>query len=249
INYISLIGASHSIGPADAPPPPPLNLVGDFGGGGVYLALGVVAALLEAKTSGKGQVIDAAMVDGAASLMTAVYGMYAAGIMTDNRGGNVLDGGAHFYKTYETADGKYISVASIESKFYDELLALTGFEDPDHAAHRDKSQWAENAEKLATLFKGKTRDEWCAILEGSDVCFAPVLSMGEAHQHPHNQARDTFVEVDGVIHPAPAPRFSRTPSSIQKGASAAGADTKEVLSDWGFSADQIKQWASAGVVR
>ncbi|MGR8946466.1 MAG: CaiB/BaiF CoA transferase family protein [Gammaproteobacteria bacterium] len=248
INYISLIGAAHSIGPANAPPPPPLNLVGDFGGGGVYLALGVVAALLEAKSSGKGQVVDAAMVDGAASLMTAVYGMRAAGIVSDQRGSNILDGGAHFYNTYETADGKYISIASIESKFYQQLLELTGFSDPDHSAHKDKSSWAENAEKMTALVKTKTRDEWCEILEGTDVCFAPVLSMAEAPEHPHNTARSTFVKENGVTQPAPAPRFSRTPSQIQKPPSAHGADTEAVLSDWGFDDDQITAWKEQGIV-
>ncbi len=239
INYISLVGAAHAIGPGDRPPPPPLNLVGDFGGGGAYLAIGVLAALLEAQKSGLGQVVDAAMVDGVASLMTAVYGMYAAGIVTNDRGTNILDGGAHFYDTYETADGRYISIASIESKFYDELLRLTGFEDADHKGHRDKAAWPAMGEKMAALIKTKTRDEWCGILEGSDVCFAPVLDLEEAPRHPANVARNAFVEVDGVVHPAPAPRFSRTPSKIQKGASAHGADTEAVLADWGFDASAI----------
>ncbi|MEM7253537.1 MAG: CaiB/BaiF CoA-transferase family protein [Pseudomonadota bacterium] len=248
INYISLIGAAYAIGRPDTPPAPPLNLVGDFGGGGVYLALGVVAALLEAQKSGKGQVVDAAMVDGAASLMTAVYGMYAAGVMTDNRGQNILDGGAHFYDTYETSDGNFISIASIESKFYDELLSLTGFSDPEHKAHRDKGQWADMSTKMAALIKTKTRDEWCEIMEGTDVCFAPVLSIGEAPTHAHNRARDAFIEVDGVVNPAPAPRFSRTPANIQKGASAPGADTEQVLADWGIDAGEISQMKSGGVV-
>ncbi len=249
INYISLVGAAHAIGPSSAPPPPPLNLVGDFGGGGAYLVIGVLAALLEAQQSGRGQVVDAAMVDGAASLMTATYGMYAAGIMTDERGTNILDGGAHFYDTYETADGRYISIASVESKFYAELLELTGFEDRDQAGHWDKSQWASLAERMAALIKTRTRDEWCGILEGTDVCFAPVLNMAEAPQHPHNVARGTFVAVDGVVQPAPAPRFSRTPSKIQKGASAPGADTDAVLCAWGCTAEQVAAWRSSGVIR
>lgn len=248
INYISLAGAAHAIGPAGAPPPPPLNLVGDFGGGGAYLAIGVLAALLEAQKSGQGQVVDAAMVDGVASLMTAIYGMHGSGIVTDDRGTNILDGGAHFYDAYETADGRYISIASIESKFYAELLELTGFEDPDHQGHRDKAQWPALAEKMAALIKTKTRDEWCEILEGTDVCFAPVLSLAEAPKHPHNVARGTFVEMDGVVQPAPAPRFSRTPSKIQKGASEHGADTEAVLNDWGFAAEQIAAWKSAKVI-
>jgi len=248
INYISLVGASYAIGRPGAPPPPPLNLVGDFGGGAVYLALGVLAALLEAKTSGQGQVVDAAMVDGAASLMTATYGMHAAGVMSDNRGANILDGGAHFYDTYETSDGEFISIASIEAKFYDELMERTGFSDPEQAAHRDQTQWADHSTKMAAMFKSKTRAEWCEILEGTDVCFAPVLSITEAPKHPHNVAREAFVECDGVIHPAPAPRFSRTPSKIQKPASAPGADTDAVLERWGFSADSIQAWKADGVV-
>jgi alpha-methylacyl-CoA racemase len=248
INYIALSGAGHSIGPADSPPPPPLNLVGDFGGGGAYLAIGVLAALLEAQKSGHGQVVDAAMVDGVGSLMTAVYGMHAAGIVTDDRGTNILDGGAHFYDAYETSDGRYISIASIESKFYEELLTLTGFEDPDHQGHRDKAQWPALSEKMTALIKTKSRDQWCEILEGSDICFAPVLTMTEAPSHPHNVARDSFVKVDGVVHPAPAPRFSRTPSKIQKGASKPGADTLAVLKDWGISAEQIDEWKNANVI-
>ncbi len=248
INYISLAGAGHAIGPAAAPPPPPLNLVGDFGGGGAYLAIGVLAALLEAQKSGLGQVVDAAMVDGVASLMTAVYGMHAAGIVTDDRGTNILDGGAHFYDAYETADSRYVSIASIESKFYDELLQLTGFEDPHHHGHRDKAAWPELSEKMAALIKTKTRDEWCEILEGTDVCFAPVLNIAEAPHHPHNVARGTFTEIDGVVQPAPAPRFSRTPSKIQKGASKHGADTDAVLTDWGFDTKQISAWKADGVI-
>jgi alpha-methylacyl-CoA racemase len=223
-------------------------LVGDFGGGGAYLAIGVLAALLEANKSGLGQVVDAAMVDGVASLMTAIYGMHAAGIVTDERGTNILDGGAHFYDTYETADSRYISIASIESKFYIELLELTGFDDPDCQGHRDKDAWPELGIKMAELIKTKTRDEWCEILEGSDICFAPVLNLAEAPKHPHNVARDTFVTVDGVVHPAPAPRFSRTPSKIQKGASVRGSDTLAVLADWNFEASQISTWKEAGVI-
>jgi len=248
INYISLVGAAHAIGREGEPPPPPLNLVGDFGGGGVYLALGVVAALLEAKASGKGQVVDAAMVDGAASLMTAVYGMRAAGVVTDKRGSNILDGGAHFYDTYETADGKYISIASIESKFYQQLLDLTGFEDPGHKAHKDKTMWPAYSEKMTAMIKTKTRDQWCELLEETDICFAPVLSMAEAPNHPHIAARQTFVTENGVTQPAPAPRFSRTQSQIQKPPSPHGGDTEAVLSDWGYSAEQISNWKNDGVI-
>lgn len=239
VNYIALTGACYAIGNADRPPPPPLNLVGDFGGGGMLLAVGVLAGLLEAQKSGRGQVVDAAMTDGAAILMTAVYGMHGAGLFTDQRESNILDGGAHFYDTYETKDGKYISIASIESKFYQEFLERTGFSDPEQVDHKDRTRWATRAADMQALFLTKTRDEWCKELEGTDVCFAPVLSMSEAPKHPHNVARKTFVEYNGVTQPAPAPRFSRTPSAIQKPPSAHGADTDAVLADWGFSADAI----------
>jgi len=248
INYISLAGAAYCIGEGDRPPSPPLNLVGDFGGGGMLLALGVVAALLEAQKSGQGQVVDAAMTDGTAILMAAIYGMHGAGIWTDDRQANVLDGGAHFYGAYETADGQFISIASIEAKFYDEFMQRTGFSDNDHAAHKARAQWPTNRAEMAALFKTKTRDEWCAILEGTDVCFAPVLSMSEAPGHAHNVARKTFVEVEGVTQPAPAPRFSRTPSQIQKSPSADGTDTNAVLNDWGLSATEIEQLKSTNVV-
>ena len=239
VNYIALTGACYAIGNADRPPPPPLNLVGDFGGGGMLLAVGVLAGLLEAQKSGRGQVVDAAMTDGAAILMTALYGMHGAGLFTDQRESNILDGGAHFYDTYETKDGKYISIASIESKFYEEFLERTGFSDPKQVDHKDRTRWATRAADMKALFLGKTRDEWCKELEGTDVCFAPVLSMSEAPKHPHNVARKTFVEYHGVTQPAPAPRFSRTPSAIQKPPSAHGADTEAVLAEWGFSADVI----------
>ena len=248
INYISLAGACYCIGKGDQPPSPPLNLVGDFGGGGMLLALGVVAALLEAQKSGKGQVVDAAMTDGTAILMAAIYGMHGMGLWTDQREGNILDGGAHFYGTYETSDGKFISIASIEAKFYDEFQQRTGFSDPEHAAHKDRTQWPGNHDEMAAMFKTKTRDEWCEILEGTDVCFAPVLSMSEAPSHPHNVARETFTEVEGVTQPNPAPRFSRTPSKIQKGPSANGADTQAVLKDWGLSEDELSTLTANNVV-
>jgi alpha-methylacyl-CoA racemase len=249
INYIALTGAAYAIGQRDRPPAPPLNLVGDFGGGGMLLAVGVLAALLEAQKSGKGQVVDAAMTDGAAILMTALYGLHGSGFWTDERERNVLDGGAHFYDAYETKDGKYISIASIEAKFYDELLTLTGFSDPDHAGHRDRTQWDGLAAKMTALVKTKTRDEWCKILEGTDVCFAPVLSLSEAPHHPHNVSRQTFVTENGVTQPAPAPRFSRTPSKIQKAPSEDGADTVAVLADWGFSAAEISQLNASQAIR
>ena len=248
INYISLTGAAYAIGREGQPPSPPLNLVGDFGGGGMLLALGVVAALLEAQNSGKGQVVDAAMTDGVSILMTALYGMHGAGVWSDKRESNFLDGGAHFYNAYETAEGQFISIASIESKFYAEFLELTGFEDPSHTAHQDKGMWSENRIKMAQLIKTKTRSDWCELLEGTDVCFAPILSLSEAPSHPHNRSRDTFVENDGVVQPAPAPRFSRTPSQIQSAPSVPGSDTDAVLSDWGFSDSEIADLKGNGAV-
>ena len=239
MNYIALIGALHSIGTAGGPPVPPLNLVGDFGGGALYLAFGITCGLLEAQKSGQGQVVDAAMVDGAASLMTAIYGMNAMGMWSANRGENILDTGAHFYQVYETKDGKYVSIASIEAKFYAELLERTGLDGADLPEQMDRASWPEQNRRFADVFKTKTRDEWCAIMEGSDICFAPVLSLDEAPAHPHIKARGTFVEVDGVIQPAPAPRFSRTRGEIQRPPAARGEHTDAALADWGFSADDI----------
>ena len=248
INYIALVGALHSIGRKGEPPVPPLNLVGDFGGGGVFLALGVVGALLEAQKSGKGQVIDVAMIDGAASLMTAIYGLRAAGKWTDNRGENILDTGAHYYNVYETSDGQYVSVGSIEPKFYAELLRLTGLEREELPRQNDQSAWPALTAKLAAVFKTKTRAEWDELLEGSDICYAPVLNMKEAAGHPHNQARATFVEIDGVPQPAPAPRFSRTPSAIQRPPASPGEHTEEALRDWGFETADLDRLRGYGVI-
>lgn len=245
INYIALSGALHSIGRRGEAPVPPLNLVGDFGGGALYLALGVVAGILETQKSGKGQVVDAAMVDGAASLMTAIYGIHGSGRWTDNRGDNVLDTGAHYYDVYETKDGKYVSIGSIETKFYDELLELSGLKREELARQNDRDAWPAMKQKVAAIFKTKTRDEWCKIMEGSDVCFAPVLSMTEAPKHPHNRHRGTFIEGDGVIQPGPAPRFSRTPSKIQRPPARPGEHSEEALRDWGFSASDLEKLRKA----
>ena len=248
INYIALTGALHSIGRRGEAPVPPLNLVGDFGGGGVYLALGVVAGLLEAQKSGRGQVIDVAMIDGASSLMAGIYGLRGAGVWNDNRGENILDTGSHYYNVYETSDGKYVSIGSIEGKFYAELLRLTGLEGEKLPRQNDRTQWPAFQERLKAVFKTKTRDQWCAIMEGSEVCFAPVLTMIEAPQHPHNRHRGTFVEVDGVVQPAPAPRFSRTPSKIQRPPARPGEHTEEGLRAWGFSASELEQLRSSGAI-
>jgi alpha-methylacyl-CoA racemase len=248
INYIALSGALNTIGRRGEAPVPPLNLIGDFGGGALYLAFGVVAGLLETQKSGKGQVIDTAMVDGAASLMTAIYGMHGAGFWTDERGANVLDTGAHYYDVYETSDGKYISIGSIEGKFYEELLRLSGLKKEELAPQNDRKSWPKMKDRVAALFRTKTRDEWCKIMEGSDICFAPVLSMAEAPKHPHNQHRGTFIERDGVVQPAPAPRFSRTPGSIQRPPARAGEHTEEALRDWGFSTTDLQKLRDCGAI-
>jgi len=239
INYISLTGALHAIGPKEGKPVPPLNLVGDFGGGALYLAMGMLAALLSARDTGKGQVVDTAMTDGATSLMSMFFGFMASGMWEDNRYRNMLDGGAHFYDTYECSDGKFISIGSIEPQFYALLREKAGLDDAAYDAQMDKSKWPELKDKIAAVFKTKTRDEWCGIMEGTDICFAPVLSIGEAKDHPHNKARETIVEIDGVVQPNVAPRFFGTPSEIQGPPPSAGGDTDAVLGEFGFSADEI----------
>jgi alpha-methylacyl-CoA racemase len=248
LNYIALSGALAGIGPKDSKPVPPLNLVGDFGGGALYLAFGMVCGLLEARASGKGQVIDAAMVDGSASLMTSIYGYRAAGMWSDLRGDNFLDSGAPFYDVYATKDGEYVSIAAIEPKFYAELLRLIGLDQHQLPEQMDRSGWAEMKEQFSAVFRTRTRDEWCVILEGSDVCFAPVLSLEEAPNHAHNAARATFVENNGCIQPAPAPRFSRTRVQIQGPPVEAGAHSSEILQEWGFDTDEIEKLQNLGII-
>ncbi|MGI8711436.1 MAG: CaiB/BaiF CoA transferase family protein [Acidimicrobiales bacterium] len=248
INYIALAGALEPLGRAGEAPTPPINLIGDFGGGGMLLAFGVCAALVEAGRSGKGQVIDAAMVDGAASLMTMTWSFKHMGIWTDDRGTNLLDTGAHFYDTYETADAKYVSIGSIEPQFYAELLRLTGLEGEDLPSQMDRSQWPALKERLAEVFRSKTRDEWCEVMEHTDVCFAPVLAMDEAAQHPHMAERGTFTEVAGLTQPAPAPRFSRTPGEIARPPAHAGQHSDEVLAEWGLSAARVAELRQAGAI-
>jgi len=232
INYIALNGVLNAIGETGRGPIPPLNLIGDYGGGGLYLAFGLVCALLEARTSGKGQVVDAAMIDGAASLAMSFFGQKAAGNFTNQRGSNILDGGAHFYSCYATRDDKYIAVGPVEGRFYQELIERLGLKDDLPADQYDRAAWPEGKRKLAALFKTKSRDEWCALLEGTDVCFAPVLDFDEAMDHPHNKERGLFVEVAGVRQPGPAPRFSRTKPAIQGPPSRPGQHTEEVLRRW-----------------
>jgi alpha-methylacyl-CoA racemase len=247
INYISLTGALHAIGPADKPTPP-LNLIGDYGGGALYLAFGVMSAIYEVQRSGKGQVVDAGMVDGAASLMIPIYGLHAAGYFTDQRASNILDGGAPFYDAFECADGKFVSIGSIEKKFYALLLEKLGLQDEDLPDQMDRTRWPELRARFAEVIRGKTRDEWTAIMEGSDVCFAPVMAMSEAHTHPHNVARENFVEVAGVTQPAPAPKFSRTPGRIHSAPPKPGEHTESALEVWGFAADDIAELKKSGAV-
>jgi alpha-methylacyl-CoA racemase len=248
INYISLTGALHAIGPNGGGPVPPLNLIGDFGGGGMLLAFGVVCAMLEAARSGKGQVVDAAMTDGSAALMAAVYGIKARGGWTNERGNNLLDGGAPFYGTYQCKDGKWISVGSLEPQFYELLREKAGLAEPTVNDRWSKGTWANNRAKLAQIFKAKTQAEWCGIMEGSDVCFAPILDLDEAPRHPHNKQRQTFVDVEGVTQPAPAPRFSRTPGAVQAPPPKAGEHSEAVLRDWGFSTQEISDLRAAEAV-
>lgn len=239
INYISLTGALHAVGNADKPVPP-LNLVGDFGGGALYLAMGMLAAVISAKNTGKGQVVDVSMTDGSASLMSMMYGMKASGMWTDARGVNMLDGGAHFYDTYETRDGKHISIGSIEPQFYALLREKADLSDAAFDAQHDRSKWPELKAEITRVFKTKTRDEWDALMSGTDVCYGPILSLDEAPSHPHNVERKTFVDIDGVVQPNVAPRFSVTESEIQgPPADDTGRDNDSVLSDFGFSADDI----------
>ena len=249
INYIALAGALAHFGRAGEAPVPPLNMVGDFGGGGMLLAYGVVCALLESQRSGVGQVVDAAMVDGSAILMSMFWGLKNIGMHDENaRGTNLLDTGAHFYDVYKCKDGKYISIGSIEPQFYAELLRLMGLaDDPQFAPQLDKTKWPELKVRLTQIFSEKSRDEWCKLMEGTDVCFAPVLTMSEAAKHPHNVARETFIEIAGSTQPAPAPRFSRTATATPQPSAHAGANSREVLTQWGIK--NIDDLLQRGIVK
>lgn len=248
INYIALSGALAAIGGKDKPVPP-LNLVGDFGGGALYLALGICAALFEAQRSGQGQVIDCAMTDGAASLMSMFFGMHAMGVWNLNRADNMLDGGAQFYDVYETKDGKFVSIGSIEPQFYALLLEKTGLQDDEEMLQQlDRKNWPAKKDKLARVIRTKTRDEWDTIMAATDICYAPVLDMMEAATHPHNMARQTIVEAFGALQPNVAPRFSATPSEIQGPPPAIGAHNQEALADWGFAAEDIDALLASGAI-
>ncbi len=248
INYISIGGALGAMGYADRPPAPPLNLVGDFGGGAMYLIAGILAALVERSASGKGQVVDAAMTDGTASLLSPFYGLMAMGMWTTDRFSNRLDGGAFYYGSYECADGKYISIGSLEPQFYALLLEKTGITNPEFENQLDEEAWSRKRRILEEVFRSKTQAQWCEVMEGTDVCFAPVLNLQEAPDHPHNQARETFVEFDGVVQPAPAPRFSRTKSAIQSSAAMAGEHSEEILQSWGHSKEEIADLVAAKAI-
>lgn len=248
INYISIAGALGAMGYADRPPAPPLNLIGDFGGGAMYLLAGILAALVERATSGAGQVIDAAMTDGTASLLSPFYGLMSMGMWTTERYSNRLDGGAFYYGSYQCSDDKYVSIGSLEPQFYALLLEKCGIDDDSFRQQTDQAAWPEKRRKLEALFKTRTRGEWCELLEGTDVCFAPVLDLAEAPVHPHNRARKTFVDVEGVTQPAPAPRFSRTQSEIQSPSALAGEHTEEVLVAWGHAEDEIAELRTAGAI-
>jgi alpha-methylacyl-CoA racemase len=248
INYIALTGALHAIGRKEGRPVPPLNLVGDFGGGAMYLAFGIVCALLEARRSGMGQVVDAAIVDGAASLLTFAYGLMRAGTWTDERGENALDSGAPWYDVYETSDHKYVSIGAIEGRFYQDLLRRLGLDEENLPPQLDRSGWPSLRAKLEAVFRTKTREEWSRLLEGTDTCFAPVLAIDEAPQHPHAVARGNYVTVAGIKQPGPAPRFSRTRPEVRSPPPEAGQHTEEALREWGFSSEEIAELRAAAAI-
>lgn len=248
INYISLSGALHAIGRRGEKPMPPLNLVGDFGGGGMMLAFGMVCGLLEAKSSGKGQVIDCSMVEGSAALMAMFYGLRSQGLYNPERGSNMLDTGAHFYEVYETKDGKHVSIGSIEPQFYALLMQKAELDPATFGSQLNPADWPAQQAAIAEVFRKKTRDEWCSLLEGTDVCFAPVLSLDEALEHPHNTARSSFLEVGGTAQPAPTPRFSRTSSGAPEPRHPVGADTRAVLEESGFDKSEIDALLEGGAI-
>jgi alpha-methylacyl-CoA racemase len=252
IDYIAIAGVLGAIGPADGPPTPPLNLVGDYGGGALYLAFGILAALFERQRSGRGQVVDAAMVDGVASLAGIFHGLAAArqwDARAAGRGHNLLDGGAPFYASYACADGGFVAVGALEPKFFAELVARLGLDPGWRARQYDRRAWPELRAALAAAFAARTRDDWAAHFDGSDACVAPVLSLAEAPSHPHLRARGSFVEVDGVVQPAPAPRFSRTPAATPRPSPEPGADTDAVLAEAGFTAGEVAALRAAGTAR
>jgi alpha-methylacyl-CoA racemase len=249
INYIALSGVLHAIGSSNGPPVPPLNLVGDFGGGAVYCAFGIVSALLHAQRTGQGQVVDAAMVDGAAALLTMVVGFRRGGIWSSERGDNIVDGGAPYYAAYETSDRKYVSIGAMEDKFYELLLSkLDLADDHEMRPHTDRSKWAYQREKFKKCFLMRSRDEWCDLLEGTDTCFAPVLTMDEASSHPHLKARQTYVDMNGVNQPGSNPRFSLTKPAASMVPAELGQHSRQILADWGIPSDAVDELCRSKVV-
>jgi alpha-methylacyl-CoA racemase len=248
IDYIALAGALEPVGRAGERPVPPLNLVGDFGGGGMLLAYGMLAAIISAQRTGEGQVVDTAMVDGSALLMTMTYTLRAAGIWKDERGTNLLDTGAHFYEVYETSDGGYMGLGAIEPQFYAELIRLLGLDGEDLPPQMDRQAWPAMKQRFAAIFAGRTRAEWEAVFDGTDACVAPVLSPAEAPDHPHNRARGTFTEVAGVVQPAPAPRFTKTPGEIRRPPPNPGQHGDEALGEWGLDEDAIGSLRKSGAI-
>jgi alpha-methylacyl-CoA racemase len=248
LNYIALSGALHSMGRKGEPPAIPLNLVGDFAGGGLLLAFGILCALIEAMRSGQGQIVDAAMIDGVASLMTYVHGLRAQQAWSDVRGENALDGAAPWYQVYATSDGQYITVANVERKFHDELLRLMGLDEERLPSQQDRANWPLLRARFAAVFRSKTREEWCALLEHGETCFAPVLSIPEAMEHPHNRARQVFVSVEGVVQPAPAPRFSRSKPAEPRLPDLPGSNAEGTLAPWGFTAEDVAQLREQGAL-
>ncbi len=248
INYIAITGALNAVGGGDGPPVIPLNLFGDFGGGTLYLAMGMLAALLEAQRSGRGQVVDAAIVDGVTNLLTMHHALLQMGDWSLQRASNLSDGGAPFYSVYPTADDRYVAVGAVEPKFYSELIQRMGFAESDLPPQYDREQWGRLRASFAERFLTKTQAEWCALLEGTDACFSPVLDFAEAGRHPHNAARETLVSFHDVINPAPAPRFSRTPGSLRQPPAAPGVNTDEVLGDWGVSVETVERLRGARAI-
>jgi alpha-methylacyl-CoA racemase len=248
LNYIALSGALHAIGRKGGGPEIPLNLIGDFGGGSMYLAFGILCALFEARTSGKGQVVDAAMIDGATSLMAMIYGAFAAGYWKDERGSNRLDSGAPWYEVYQTSDGKWVAVGSTEHSFYVNTLKVLGLEPADFGDQHDSAGWPAMKAALKRVFATRTRDEWVAAFDGTETCFSPVLSLSESPQHPHQRARGNFIEVAGVVQPAPAPRFSRSKGEIRRPPPQVGEHTDEVLREWEFTVDEIALLRRSGAI-
>jgi alpha-methylacyl-CoA racemase len=248
INYLALTGALHSIGDADRPPPPPLNLVADLGGGALYLAVGVLAATLEARSSGQGQTVDVAMIDGVTHLMSAFQAFRQQGVWTDKRADNIVDGGAPFYRSYATKDGKYVVVGAIEPQFYANLLSVMGLEPSNLPDQNDRRAWPRMRDRFASVFRTRTRDEWIALAAGRDACLAPVLSIDEAPEHPQMQARKVYSAFDGLRHPSPAPRFDRTPATLDRATPRPGQNSREALADWGLAPEEIAALDAGGAM-